>query len=111
MLPHISTRSPPALEGELQLDALSDGVEPGQNEMHDDGAAHQLRRMAFLGDDSDTGVTGFLSEATSLYGLYASSSSRGGDDDTQRTSRPRSNELGAMSRRTRPRHAGRSWSS
>jgi hypothetical protein len=97
------------LEGELPLDALNAGMEPGQSETHDDSAAEQLRRMrrmAFLGADGDTGVTGFVSEATSEYGLYASSSSSGGDDDAQRTSRPRSSELGATSRRTRPGRAG-----
>jgi hypothetical protein len=63
--------------------------------------------MAFFmpGADSDTGATGIVSEATSEYGLYASSSSSGGDE-AQTTSRPRAGELGATSRRTRPGRAG-----
>ncbi|XP_047044168.1 proline-rich receptor-like protein kinase PERK1 [Lolium rigidum] len=98
------------LEGELPLDALNAGVEPGQSETHDDGEREQLRRMrrmAFFmpGADSDTGATGIVSEATSEYGLYASSSSSGGDD-AQTTNRPRASELGATSRRTRPGRAG-----
>ena len=98
------------LEGELPLDALNAGVEPGQSETHDGGEPEllrRMRRMAFLnrGADSDTGVTGFVSEATSEYGLYASSSSSGGDEG-ETTSRLRPGELGATSRRTRPGRAG-----
>ncbi|KAF6996855.1 hypothetical protein CFC21_013145 [Triticum aestivum] len=121
------------LEGELPLEALNGGVEPGQSEAHDATTTEQLRRMrrmAFLqrGADSDnTGATGFVSEATSEYGLCASSSSSDGDA-AQSTSRApdgqhpgvashaaghnvgragrHSGELGAMSRRTRPGRAG-----
>lgn len=117
------------LEGELPLEALNGGVEPGQSEAHDGTTTEQLRRMrrmAFLqrGADSDyTGATGFVSEATSEYGLCASSSSSDGDA-AQSTSRAagqhpgeaaensvaragrHSGELGAMSRRTRPGRAG-----
>ncbi|XP_044950899.1 proline-rich receptor-like protein kinase PERK1 [Hordeum vulgare subsp. vulgare] len=117
------------LEGELPLEALNGGVEPGQSEAHDGTTTEQLmrmRRMAFLrrGADSDnTGATGFVSEATSEYGLRASSSSSGGDA-AQSTSRApgqdpgdaagnnvggagrHSGELGAMSRRTRPGRGG-----
>lgn len=120
------------LEGDLSIEDLNAGVAPGQSTMQSSGGTteqmRRLRRMAFApgtGTVTESTSSGFLSEPTSEYGLYPSSSSGGGDTgevDTQRTSRshtgsstgtdgrtgPHSGEASAvemMSRRARPARA------
>lgn len=95
------------LEGELSVEALNAGVAPGQSDTQPlDGTAEQLsrmRKMAFLRDPvtDDT----LVSEATSEYGLYASSSSGDGDGNADVAGRHSGEEAGPsekMSKRTRP---------
>lgn len=94
----------------MSVEALNAGVAPGQSEVHDDGAAEQLRRMrrmAFVpGATSSTGggfrtenvSRSYVSEATSEYGLHPSSSSSSSDDDAT-SEAPGAAE--GMTRRTR----------
>ncbi|KAL5229649.1 hypothetical protein ABZP36_028425 [Zizania latifolia] len=77
------------LEGELSMEDLNAGVAPGQSLLHLHGHSggtteqmRRLRRMAFLpgtGTVTEDASSDYLSELTSEYGLYPSSSSSGGD--------------------------------
>ncbi|KAG8086106.1 hypothetical protein GUJ93_ZPchr0010g10784 [Zizania palustris] len=118
------------LEGELSMEELNAGVAPGQSLLHlhghSSGTTEQMRRLrrtAFLPDTgtvAEDASSDYLSELTSEYGLYPSSSSSSGDTGevgTQTaTSQPHAGTADgagqpsakvtgtsqAMSRRTRP---------